>query len=150
MIVLNKNDKLIVTLNEAVNKNQLYCYVSYEDIGSVIPGSFFAITNNNNDVEIVKSPYNKRIVKFIMINNADDAQATVILKINSKGVEFKLIKVIVNPGNTLQLVGSGFIIKEQYIKLTDGTDTFRHGVHDNGKYGVDYWNGSSWDQIFEA
>jgi len=102
MITLNKNDKLEFVLAGAADPAP-QAFASYEDVyGGLIPGRAFAEANGATDVTLVSAPYDKRVIKSIMIYNADDASVTVTVKINSGGTDYNLITIAVASGKTLQ------------------------------------------------
>lgn len=130
MIVLSETtDKIDVVLAGSVTTNQLRCFASWRDRTSTTfaAGRTPINTNNTTDVTIVAAPAasTQRIVDLINIYNADTVAQTVTVKVDVNGTEYELVKMLLNPGETLSYiegagwsrttVGTGYCINVQAL-----------------------------------
>jgi len=105
-MILDATTKSIeIDLDGAVAANQLPVFVSYADhtASAFTPGASDTQTNNTTAVTIVAAPASatQRQVKNITVYNADTAAAVVTIQLNNDGTLRTLVKVTLDPGDTL-------------------------------------------------
>lgn len=114
MIVLSETtDKLEAVLAGSVTTNQLRCFASWRDrtATTFAAGRTAINTNNTTDVAIVPAPAasTQRIIDLVNIYNADTVAQTVTVKLDADGTEYQLVKILLNPGETLTYIeGAGW------------------------------------------
>ena len=114
MIVLTETtDKIQVVLGGAITTNQLQCMANYRDITTTAytPGRTIINTNSTTDIDLVGSPASstQRVVDFLSIYNNDTVNATVTVKFDANGTEYKLIVATLATGEKLEYAeGQGF------------------------------------------
>lgn len=127
MIILSSTtDSLQVVLAGAITTNQLRCYVAYRDTTSttITPNRAVTNTNSTTPVTLLSAPSAsaQKIVDYISIYNADTANATVTLYINSSSTTYKLTETVLNPGEKLEFQeGHGFrsLTNDGSLKIAD-------------------------------
>lgn len=95
MIILSQTtDTLQIALAGSVTTNQLRCFSSWRDIDTTtyVAGRKVVNTNNTTDVNLVDAPASstQRVVDTINIYNDDTVSATVTVKFDDNGTEYKL------------------------------------------------------------
>lgn len=127
MIILSSTtDSLQVVLASAVTTNQLRCFVSYRDTTSttITPNRAVANTNSTTAVTLLSAPSasQQKIVDYLSIYNADTANATVTVYINSSSTTYKLFETSLGVGEKLEFQeGSGFrcLTSDGSLKIAD-------------------------------
>lgn len=114
-VLTETTDILQIVLAGAITTNQLRCYASYRDIttSAYTPGRNAVNTNDTTDVDIVASPPSdtQRVIDTITVFNADNANATITIKLDVNGTDFELISVTLGPNERLEYVdGKGFSV----------------------------------------
>ena len=104
---------LEVILGAPVSLNQLHCYVAYSDDSNTdyVAASKRTLTNNAIGVTICAAPAAGiiRDVSLVNIYNADNAAASVIVRLNDNGTLYDCYNVVIQPGATLTYVhGAGW------------------------------------------
>lgn len=114
MIILTETtDNLQVVLGGSITTNQLHCLTFWRDrtTTTFTPGRTVINTNNTTDVNIVAAPASstQRIVDFISIYNNDTVNATVTIKLDANGTEYKLFVATLSTGEKIEYQeGQGF------------------------------------------
>jgi hypothetical protein len=97
--------KIQIVLAAAVAANQLPVVANYVDTTATAttPGSQNAASNSMTAVDVVAAPAasTQRIVQSMSIQNADTANATVTVRYNDNGTTRDMVKVLLNPGQSL-------------------------------------------------
>lgn len=127
MIILSSTtDSLQVVLASAITTNQLRCFVSYRDTTSttITPNRAVANTNSTTAVTLLSAPSasQQKIVDYLSIYNADTANATVTVYINSSSTTYKLFETNLGVGEKLEFQeGSGFrcLTSDGSLKIAD-------------------------------
>lgn len=126
LILANTTDNLQVVLGGAVNSNELQVMTCWRDIttSAFTPGRTVTNTNGTTDVNAVPAPAasTQRVVDFLSVYNADDADATVTIKLDANGTEYVLWKDTLNPGDSVQYIeGAGFLVNRTYQSIKSFT-----------------------------
>lgn len=110
LILDNTLRKIQIVLSSAITTNQLPFTASYVDITttSFTPATNDGATNSTTAVDMVVAPAasTQRQLKFVNIYNADTVAATGTVQLNDNGTTRILIKIALNPGDTLQFIDS--------------------------------------------
>lgn len=107
MIVLSATtDKIQIVLSGNVATSQLNCVASWRDITATptyVAGRSVANSNNTTDVDLVASPAasTQRVIDLICITNTDTAAATVTIKYDANGTDYRLYRATVEAGGTI-------------------------------------------------
>jgi len=114
MIILSETtDNLQIVLGGAITTNQLQCFTSWRDRTSTtfVAGRTVTNTNSTTDVTLAAAPAasTQRIVDFISVFNNDTVNATVTIKLDANGTEYKLFVTTLATGEKIEYQeGQGF------------------------------------------
>lgn len=114
MIILSETtDTLQIVLSGAITTNQLQCFTSWRDrtATTYVAGRTVTNTNSTTDVTLAASPAasTQRVIDFISIYNNDTANATVTIKLDANGTEYKLFVTTLAAGEKIEYQeGQGF------------------------------------------
>lgn len=110
MLILDDITTLLqVDLDAAVATSELHCYASYSDIqlttGNLTNvASSSANTNGTTAINLVGAPVagNSRKIQYVSVWNTDTVAAAVTVQVNENGTNKGLVKMTLQPGETLQ------------------------------------------------
>lgn len=106
MVLDSTTKSLQFELSGAAAANQLPAVVSWVDVSgtTMTPGSSTTQTNDTTSVELVAAPASsvQRQIKSVAIFNADTANATVKIVYNDNTALRTVVKIALQPGETLQ------------------------------------------------
>ncbi len=141
MLILDTTGKsLEFVLGAAVAANQLPFVAAYADhtASAFTPAANDGVSNNTTAVTLVAAPAasTQRQLKYLIVENADTATATVTVRLNNGGTLRTLISVSLNPGENLQftdgagwqVLDAGGAVKTATASLLSGLgyDEYRH------------------------
>ena len=122
------NKSLEIMLGGAITANQLPFVAWYADLTTTTfaPAANDGVTNGVTAVTLVAAPGGagiQRQVKMFSVYNADTAAATVIIQLNNNSTKRIIIKVTLNPGETLiYQMETGFAVRDIFgIEKVGGT-----------------------------